>query len=181
MRFWIWQSKEIVKIVESCYYPSSLQLLIYAKKIETLRMCQRIIWVFKKLQSRTWEYYLIWIMSLMGHLQFLCCNWNYPFIHFILGIICLYLHVIKRGYKWCYLSPIETTLEEYKADMTSGSLKVFCLSTFGGLQSLMHIFSFPSFQMLSYLFFQDQNLILYYKFNLWFCTLEYILAYTIVI
>jgi len=128
----------------------------------------------------------------MGHLKFLCCNWNYLFILLSLKFfVCISTRLEED--KLYYRSLIETATEEDKSGVASRSLRVFrvrwssesgdlqSLVESGGLQSLQ-IFSFPCFpKALCIYILQDRNLIYTMNLHLRSCTLEYILTYQIVL
>jgi len=90
---------------------------------------------------------LIWIISLIRHLKFLCCNWNYPFILFVLEVFfCFYMWTEEDKLYHQSLDKKNFRREKiWHGFWVPLGLLFFKVRRFlesGDLQSVMQIFSF---------------------------------------
>jgi len=80
--------------------------------------------LLRSFKSRMLYHCLIWIILLNSHLKFVCWNWNYPFILFVLKVLFPFLHVARRRQNLTIRSSIETAREDNKSDVEFGSLNI---------------------------------------------------------
>ena len=76
----------------------------------------------RNFKSRMLTLCLIWIVSLIIHLKFLCRNRNNLFTLFVLKVLCLYTW--SEEDKLYYQTLIETSTKVDKFDVEFGSLKI---------------------------------------------------------